>query len=176
MHKTSQLYDDDFYAWTEVQAAELRKLSARPELSNLMDWENVIEEVETLGRGELSGVRSKLVRALEHILKAYCDADSLSLFAWKKEVRTFLRDVRSDYRRSMKQQFDIDKLWASAASDAFEALEGYIMDVPAGIAKTCPFALDQLLDERFTFDLAIVHMHATRGGNAPFEFPANSVQ
>ena len=43
------LYDDDIVTWAEQQAAALRELAAKPELANAVDWENLIEEVETLG-------------------------------------------------------------------------------------------------------------------------------
>ena len=48
----ASLYDDDIVSWAEQQAAALRELAAKPELSNVVDWENLIEEVETLGRSE----------------------------------------------------------------------------------------------------------------------------
>lgn len=41
------LYDEDFWSWTQEQAGALlrRDLDA-------IDWENLIEEIETLGRSE----------------------------------------------------------------------------------------------------------------------------
>jgi hypothetical protein len=76
---TATLYDDDIVTWSERQAAALRALAARPELSNAVDWDNVIEEIECLGRSEWKGVASQIRNALAHILKGYCDPDSLSL-------------------------------------------------------------------------------------------------
>ena len=43
------LYDDDIVTWAEEQAAALRALGARTDLSNAIDWENVAEEVESVG-------------------------------------------------------------------------------------------------------------------------------
>jgi len=39
------LYRDDIVAWAERQAAALRALALRPELSNAVDWANLIEEM-----------------------------------------------------------------------------------------------------------------------------------
>jgi hypothetical protein len=75
---TATLCDDDIVTWSERQAAALRALAARPELSNAVDWDNVIEEIECLGRSEWKGVASQIRNALAHILKGYCDPDSLS--------------------------------------------------------------------------------------------------
>jgi Domain of unknown function DUF29 len=172
MGKHTTLYDEDFLSWTDVQVAELRKLASLPELSNAMDWENLIEEVETLGRSEISSVRNKIEVALEHILKAYCDPDSLSVMQWRKETDGFLDQARDDYRKSMHQRLDVEALWKRAGRSAFRQLEGYVQFIPPGIVSTCPFSLEQLIDERFTFEHALRHMHATKGGNKPFEFSA----
>ncbi len=176
MGKHATLYDDDFLSWTELQAAELRKLAARPELSNAMDWDNLIEEVESLGRGELSGVKSKLVRALEHLIKAYCDSQSRSKDGWATEVTYFLAEAREDYRPSMKQRFTVDELWQKAARSAFEVLRIYNIHIPPGIPSVCPFTVEQLVDERMTFQIALDHLSVTKGGNAPFEFRSDTFQ
>jgi hypothetical protein len=47
------LYDDDFYAWTQEQAALLRRL---PVVSNRLDAEMIAEEIEDLGKSELDTV------------------------------------------------------------------------------------------------------------------------
>src|SRR5215204_4699025 len=72
---TATLYDDDIVTWSERQAAALRALAARPELSNAVDWDNVIEEIECLGRSEWKGVASQIRNALARILKGYCDSE-----------------------------------------------------------------------------------------------------
>jgi uncharacterized protein DUF29 len=63
------LYTRDVVLWSERQAEALRRLRAGERVHDL-DWDNVIEEVEGLGRSETKGVRTLLVRALERLLKA----------------------------------------------------------------------------------------------------------
>ena len=49
MAKVSELYDHDFFLWTKEQAAALR----RAKESNLpLDWENLAEEIESLGKSD----------------------------------------------------------------------------------------------------------------------------
>jgi len=49
MPEGSDLYDYDFFLWTQEQAAALR----RAKDSNLpLDWENLAEEIESLGKSE----------------------------------------------------------------------------------------------------------------------------
>ncbi len=57
-------YNTDFYGWTQEQAALLRA----GRLSEL-DMENLIEEVETMGRSEKRALESRLTILLLHMLK-----------------------------------------------------------------------------------------------------------
>lgn len=57
-------YETDFYAWTQDQAARLREL--RP---NSLDWENVAEEIESVGRSQRTQIRNRLRVLLAHLLK-----------------------------------------------------------------------------------------------------------
>ena len=62
------LYEQDFISWTEQQASVLRE--ARDRGSNLaLDWSNLIEEVESLGRSERRALGSEVKRIIQHLLK-----------------------------------------------------------------------------------------------------------
>jgi Domain of unknown function DUF29 len=60
----TKLYERDFLAWTQDQADALRRRSV-----NELDWENLLEEVESMGRQQRSELRSHLVVLLAHLLK-----------------------------------------------------------------------------------------------------------
>ena len=63
-----ELYEKDFYAWTQRQAAALRCLAdTRPNVD--LDFPHLIEEVEDLGTSQRDAVRSPLRRIIEHCLK-----------------------------------------------------------------------------------------------------------
>jgi hypothetical protein len=57
-------YEQDFYGWTQEQSALLRA----GRLTDL-DIENLIEEVETMGRSEKRELESRLTVLLLHLLK-----------------------------------------------------------------------------------------------------------
>jgi hypothetical protein len=57
-------YDQDFYCWTQEQAALLRAGRL-----NDLDIENLIEEVETMGRSEKRELENRLTILLVHLLK-----------------------------------------------------------------------------------------------------------
>jgi hypothetical protein len=62
--KNATLYDTDFYAWANEQAALLRagRLSEA-------DVENIAEEIESMGRSEKRELISRLTVLLVHLLK-----------------------------------------------------------------------------------------------------------
>ena len=60
----SQLYDQDFYLWIETTAKQLKE----GRFSEI-DLENLIEEIESMGRSEKRALESNLVVLLMHLLK-----------------------------------------------------------------------------------------------------------
>src|SRR5947209_368643 len=76
----AELYDRDFFEWTVSQANALRRL--RP---GDLDWENVAEEIESLGRSDKSRIESNLNVLILHLLKwRYQPQDRSS--GWKGSI------------------------------------------------------------------------------------------
>ena len=138
----SDLYVDDFVLWSEQQADRLRSL-ARGEKVNDVDWPNLVEEVESLGRSATNAVRSLLLRALEHFLKAAAWPQAQSARKWVHEAGTFLRDARREWTPSMRQHIDLDALYADARETVLD-LE-FEEGAPAALPGRCQVTLDELL-------------------------------
>ena len=64
----ARLYDEDFVRWSEEQSRALRE-AARSGVNLPLDWENLAEEVESLGRSQRRELRSRIAVILEHLLK-----------------------------------------------------------------------------------------------------------
>jgi hypothetical protein len=64
----AQLYEEDFVRWTEQQSTALRDV-ARCSTNLPLDWENIAEEIESLGRSQRRELRSRIAVVLEHLLK-----------------------------------------------------------------------------------------------------------
>jgi hypothetical protein len=63
-----QLYEEDFVRWTEQQSRALREAAGVG--TNLpLDWENLAEEIESLGRSQRHELRSRIAVIIEHLLK-----------------------------------------------------------------------------------------------------------
>ncbi len=66
--RQEDLYDRDFYAWTQDQAAALHRL-AQERWNGPLDLSHLALEVEDLGRSTRNAVRTRLQRIIEHALK-----------------------------------------------------------------------------------------------------------
>lgn len=64
----ASLYKQDFVAWTREQASALRA-AARGGSNQNLDWENLAEEIESLGISQRRELKSQIRRIVEHLLK-----------------------------------------------------------------------------------------------------------
>ena len=68
MSDTKTLYDTDFLAWSKEQAEALRS-AAHSGSNQKLDWENLAEEIESLGISQRSALSSQIRRIIRHFLK-----------------------------------------------------------------------------------------------------------
>jgi hypothetical protein len=137
----SDLYDTDILEWSQRQAALLRRI-AEGERLNELDWPNIAEEIEDVGRSELHSVESLLTLALLHDLKAQAWPLSLAADGWHADARLYRRQARRRFTPSMHQKIDLASLYADALTGLPEKMDG---QPPLPIPATCPVTLDELL-------------------------------
>ena len=141
----ADLYDTDVLLWSERQAALLRR-RARGELINEaeLDWPNIAEEIESVGSEQVHAVRSHLVQALLHDLKAEAWPLSREVPHWRAEAVGHRADARDRFTASMRPKIDIAKLYRDAGRRLPETIDG---TAPLPVPETCPVTLDEMLTE-----------------------------
>lgn len=97
-------YEGDILEWSERQASLLRR-AASGERVNGLDWSNIIEEVESVGRSQLSAVRSMLIQAFSHDLKVAGWPSSWEVPHWRAEARRFRMDAAEAFAPSMRPAY-----------------------------------------------------------------------
>jgi hypothetical protein len=75
--------------------------------------------------------------------------------AWSIETSTSLREARDDFRHSMRSNIDLDRVWGRAFGQAADALLPYGIIIPPRMPERCPFTLDEILDDAFTYDSGV---------------------
>jgi Domain of unknown function DUF29 len=91
---TTCRYEDDFLLWTQVQAKLLRQAAGRG-INFPLDWENLAEEVESLGRSERRELRKRLRTIIEHLLKLQYAEIEEPRRGWEETVRQQRLDVKA---------------------------------------------------------------------------------
>jgi hypothetical protein len=139
-------YDTDVLVWSERQSALLRRRAAGELVNEAeLDWENIAEEIESVGRSELHAVESLLFQALLHRLKAEAWPESRDAENWLAEARGFVAQARRRFVPSMRRKLDLAGLYA----DALEAMPAVMDGVgPGMVPRECPVTLEGLLEAR----------------------------
>jgi len=138
----ADLYDTDVLRWSEQQADLLRRLARGERVNEQIDWENVTEEVESVGRDQLHAVQSLLRQALLHMLKAEAWPLHRDKPIWRADAVGFRTDAASRYAPSMRQRLDVARIYRQAMRALPETMDG---QPPITMPHTCPLTLDELL-------------------------------
>jgi hypothetical protein len=154
MTTEASLYDTDIVAWVDRQVEELRRLAATAP-SNAVDWPHLIEEIESLGRSQVSGVERKLALILSHLIKSLSAPDSQAVKGWRSEVASHQRVVRKQFSNSMRQVIDWQEVWCDARDEARDGLLEWGDGLVRGLPDHNPFKVDELISRDFDVDRAL---------------------
>ena len=140
----SDLYETDILAWSEEQAARLRRHAAADRSNDAIDWSNVIEEIESVGNEQLHAVESLLLQALVHMLKAEAWPAAPAVPHWRAEARLFRAQATNRFAPSMRQRVDLARIYRQALRAMPETMDG---QPPLPVPAECPVTLEALLSE-----------------------------
>jgi len=142
-------YADDFYSWAMEQAEALRRAAAeRVNTATPIDWENLAEEIESMGNEQAWKLRSSYTVLLLHLLKWR--------YQPKKRTRSWRLTIGRERDNALEQLADkpglksrqrelFDAAYARARRDAMREAGLPIRTFP----ETSLFTLEQAMDEGF---------------------------
>jgi hypothetical protein len=138
----TDLYEGDFYVWTEAQAALLRERRF-----DALDLANLIEEVEALGRSEKSKVLNGAGVIIEHLLKLQHSPAQDPRNAWRASVRERRRRLRRELTPRLRQivRAELAALYAEIRDDTAALLRDHGENAAAdALPKACPYTVEQI--------------------------------
>lgn len=132
-------YEKDFYKWTQKQASILK----RQDFSHL-DLDNLIVEIESLGRSDKRALRSYLAVLLMHLLKSHYQA-AKKTNSWLNSIRNARIQIRMLLEDSPSLKRELPKLIEDAYEIALiEASEE--TGLPENtFHKACPWKFEDLI-------------------------------
>lgn len=140
---SGSLYDTDFHAWANQQAALLRagKLSQA-------DVAHIAEEIESMGRTEKRELISRLTVLLLHLLKWRQQPERRGR-SWSASIRVQRRDVARLIADNPSLKSSLDQCVADAYGDAVIKASAET-DLPEEtFPTTCPWSVDRMMTEDF---------------------------
>jgi Domain of unknown function DUF29 len=140
--KAADLYDADFYAWTQQQAEALR---THFKGDNRLDVEHLAEEVEDLGKSDLQAVESYIQQIITHLLKLDYSGFELPRRHWRSEIVAFRTSVRRKLSPSIERKVRaaLSELYEDARRMAAASLDAE-PDLGRRLPKGCPYDWDAL--------------------------------
>ncbi|WP_445636521.1 DUF29 domain-containing protein [Nostoc sp. DSM 114161] len=139
----SDLYERDFYLWIQTTAELLKQKNFTQ-----LDLENLIEEIETMGRSEKKALRSNLEVVLMHLLKYKYQAEKRS-GSWRATIREHRKRLKQALEESPSLKPYFDDVFNQCYDDArLLAADETELDV-AIFPEQSPFTPEQVLDPDF---------------------------
>jgi hypothetical protein len=137
----SDLYETDFYAWANEQAAHLRagRLQAA-------DIAHIAEEIESMGRGERRELTSRLAVLLAHLLK-WQTQPALRGRGWLLAIREQRRQVAEVLADNPSLRPRLPELLAEAHEDALLAAQRETGLSESAFPAACPWTFAQAMED-----------------------------
>lgn len=141
--QTRSSYEEDFFDWTSHQSESLRDRRVGD-----LDWDNLAEEVESLGRSQKLEIRSRLRVLLAHLLKWHFQPNRRS-HSWQSTIGeqrvhiTGIVEASPSLRRYPAETLAWAYTWARTKAQSETGLP------LALFPEACPYEVDAVLRDDF---------------------------
>jgi Domain of unknown function DUF29 len=134
-------YDKDFFKWTKTQVSLLKKRNL-----DKLDIDNLIEEIESLGRNDKRTLKSQATKLLMHLLKQkYQPEGRGNSNSWSSSISSATMEIQYLIEDSPSLKNELIKIYSKAYEDAkFYAAEETAVDIKK-FPKECPWKIEEIL-------------------------------
>lgn len=140
---TLNLYEKDFYAWTQEQAKFIKERAL-----DKLDLQHLFEEIESMGAKERSELKNRLAQLMMHLLKWKYQPSRQSR-SWQNSIddqREELQDLLSD-NPSLKSK--VDEYFVKSYKKAVrQAISETGLD-DSLFPKECEWSITEILTDNF---------------------------
>jgi len=137
------LYEKDILAWSEHQAALLRRVAAS-ETHPGVDWSHIIDEITTVGIAQLNDARGLLRQAMICLLRMHLDRNATTATEATLELECVLEDAAEQVTPSMTPRLNLDLMWFRLRA-GIRAGGNYDDQLILALPDRCPWTVDALL-------------------------------
>jgi len=138
--KHPSLYDTDFVRWTEKTSELMRS----GDFSDV-DWVNVIEEIESLGRSDKRALKSQTTRVIIHLLKWQYQPENRSN-SWRGSIVEGCVQIRDLLADSPSLKPHLNNIFVNCYRDAVEQASAETGLQTEKFPDDCPYTIDDLFN------------------------------
>ena len=142
----TSLYEQDFYLWIQ-ETVELLKKGQLEQL----DIENLIEEVDSMGKSQRKELKTRLIVLIEHLLKLqyWTTEKDYNARGWRNTIVEQRRQIAYTLVDSPSLKAIINDMFLDCYQDARnDTLRKYQLPLTL-FPQECPFSLLEVLDPDF---------------------------
>lgn len=136
-------YEGDFFAWTQEQAQLLQARDTQG-----LDWDNLAEEIASMGRHDRRRLEKRLRRIMHHLLKWQVQPERRGR-SWRNTLVEQRRQAEKLLKESPSLRPQLtelrDEAYPDAVRDAVNETGLRSQTFPAD----CPFTAEQILDQGY---------------------------
>lgn len=143
---TIPAYEVDYLAWLETTIDHLRDRRYEQ-----VDWANLIEELEDMGRSERRRLESNTIVILLHLLK-WQHQPQARTGSWQASIIEHRRRVRKALQTSPSLQPYLQEIFSECYLEAVKQAAAETQLPLATFPETCPYTIAHLLDDNFLPD------------------------
>jgi Domain of unknown function DUF29 len=136
-------YETDFYGWTQEQAALIK--AGR---FDAIDVENLLEEVESMGRSEVNELEGRIELLFMHLLKWMYQPEYRGR-SWVSTIKAQRRKIPKHLQRNPGLKSKLDEIMRSAYEEARAAAADETGLPEQTFPKQCPWMLTEALNQDF---------------------------
>ncbi|NBC32008.1 MAG: DUF29 family protein [Alphaproteobacteria bacterium] len=141
-------YDDDFFTWTQEQAAFLKARRY-----DQLDIENLADEVESMGKSEIREFASRVALICAHLLKLEYQTERTDKHerSWQSTVRTQRRQLRRHLEANpgLKNPAITGRALDTGWNDGRDLAVRETEIDPDVFPDDCPYSFDQIAGDDF---------------------------
>lgn len=137
------LYDIDYWQWIEKTVEQLRNR----DYTNV-DWQNLIEEIEDMGRSEKRSLESNLIVVLLHLLKWQYQSDRRS-GSWEASIIEHRRRINKALKESPSVKPYLEEILAECYAEALKQAKAETGLPLETFPTNCPYELTEIRDDEF---------------------------
>ncbi len=145
----NSLYETDYWQWLNQTAVDLQNRDFAA-----VDWENLIAEIQDMGKRERRSAESNLIVILVHLLKWQFQPD-FRTGSWGGSIVEHRRRVRKILRDSPSLRRFLGEILEDCYQDAVKQATVETQLATETFPSLCPYSLFEVLDDDFWPDVTV---------------------